>query len=386
MVLSADLGEHNDVRSNLPAPVQVKAGVELLKADAPYRASNDIADFKQPFAEQFRTSPLKRVASKAPQWASELVINHRNKAGIHEIAAAIGYHGRMESSYDPSIPNATVDAIHRHLSSIISRAGSKKEDYKPLFNNCIVITNEGQPHHSRTRLSNTSQVRIALHEAATLQQHGICGPDGRLIKIAILTPYKSTLQHLRREFNAMSPYEIHKDSVELATIDGYQGDQCAFVINVWVVDAKAGFLWDPSKLLVASSRPVYGRIDIVHEDLLSKKGPKRSHWRALQHIAKYNNALIRDGRNWEDLDPQSFKPRLYRGSPEVWCMYHANETHHTRTCLNVLKKGSPGLSDDSAQNYNPFAGKTPAWDDKVRTLARLPRAQRQTRTGASSRY
>lgn len=97
LLLSADLGAINDVYSNLLIPKVIRMGVETLLADEAYRAGDEIASFKQPFAEQFRTSRLKRVALKASGWASELVINHRNKAGTHAIAAAIAYNDRMLS-------------------------------------------------------------------------------------------------------------------------------------------------------------------------------------------------------------------------------------------------------------------------------------------------
>lgn len=196
-MLSANLGVYNDVSSNLPVPVTKKTSKDILLANAQYRAEHDISHFKQPFADQFRTSSLKRIASKALRWTSELVINHRNKAGTYELAAAIAYHSKMQSLYDPNIPDPTVHAIHRYLNTVVNKARSKKEKPKPIFNNCLVIASIGEPHRSGTSLSNTSQMRIALHEAAILHQYGICGPDGRLIKIAILTLYNSTLQQLR---------------------------------------------------------------------------------------------------------------------------------------------------------------------------------------------
>ncbi|ROV97344.1 hypothetical protein VMCG_06881 [Cytospora schulzeri] len=70
----------------------------------------------------------------------------------------------------------------------------------------------------------------------------------------------------------------------------------------------------------------------------------------------------------DSTNPTSFMPNSNSHNQKVWCMRHANETHHTRTCIMTLQDGT-GLSDNPADNYKPFAhAEASGWEDNGRTL------------------
>jgi len=109
-------------------------------------------------------------------------------------------------------------------------------------------------------------------------------------KVGIITPYRQQLQELQRHFKQKLPKEIY-DSLELNTVDGFQGREKQIII-ISCVRANAtkeiGFLADIRRMNVALTRAKYSLWVIGNAASLIRN----PHWNAFIEFTKQNNCYI----------------------------------------------------------------------------------------------
>lgn len=324
-----------------------------------YLAKTKMLNYVNPFAPQFTTSMLSRVDRASGGYASQLMHNYRQQAGLEYVAGRIAYEGKMRAAHPSLHMVPLVQDFRNFLEDLRDELAAQKvrvvgDDNKarmksgkkqgPLESNRLTVLMDGNPDRPTNSWSNTEQCRFALHVATRLHQSAVklplsSGDDNptglrhELPSIFIMTPYSMAAHELRRMLRALSDAEICKAKVSVKTIDDAQGDEADFAITVYAIGEAGGFLWQKPRVVVALTRPRLGAVDIIADGLCEKRGERWSHFRTMKSAQGTFRALVEERRSWADIDQATRLPATSDvGGTKAWCFNCGRHGHHTRNC------------------------------------------------------
>ena len=168
------------------------------------------------------------------------------------------------------------------LRSIICRA-------VPAFSPFMILDLDSAEERGGTSLSNLSEAKLAvyLYEQLKVLSRGVSSSS----KVAVITPYAQQCKLLRRSFqDFLGPR--YEDSVEVNTVDAFQGREANIVIFSAVRAAGSrgiGFLSDVRRMNVALTRAKYFMFVIARCESVVVN----PYWFDLVQHARETNAVVR---------------------------------------------------------------------------------------------
>lgn len=372
ITLSDELRAHSDPMFALYNPPEQKDGRNKGKKkldEADYRLKADIKAATAPFIRQQRESLLARIDKAATKYVAHTNINHRSLGGLERIASVIGYDSRMESAYHPQdLTDAGID-VHNFVQDKIASIGKLEVRNERMRGSRLTVLMDGTPTISKTSWTNLGQINFALHLASELHKNGVKNDNGELLSVLILTPYAQASRDGNRALREMSPAEICKSRVVFCTIDAAQGAEADFVITIYTVGDRGGFLFHKARVVVALTRARYGAVDVLNEALCMKRNPQWNHFRTYHAIQKENNAIVSTKRDWSKLSNITFTPASDQTRcDDLFCGNCNRPGHHPRNCKAPKTEGLLADGSNIPPEYKTL-GKT-----KPRTVGKLQSA------------
>jgi len=168
------------------------------------------------------------------------------------------------------------------LRSIVCRA-------VPTFSPFMILDLDSKEERGGTSLSNLSEAKLAcyLYEQLKVLSRGVSTSS----KVAVITPYAQQCKLLRRSFNDLLGPR-YEDSVEINTVDAFQGREANIVIFSAVRAAGSrgiGFLSDVRRMNVALTRAKHFLFVIARCESVVVN----PYWFDLVQHARETNAVVR---------------------------------------------------------------------------------------------
>lgn len=203
------------------------------------------------------------------QWRHcELTICRRSARGVNDIPNSLFYHNTLEpSSYADDKAKFPYKAMVMEWVEKWFPAPAEIEKSNPNHKTLPFLHLRGAGFQARqyttTSSHNVENVALVINIIQKLiREHPVINRG----HIAIITPYKDQeAMYIRARTRAirsfprtdMEAWRRNRDgwmSIEIATVDSFQGGECRIVFSDMVITEKVGFLNNRGRLFVASSR------------------------------------------------------------------------------------------------------------------------------------
>ncbi|GAB1318432.1 P-loop containing nucleoside triphosphate hydrolase protein [Madurella fahalii] len=256
----------------------------------PFVGSDSIGS-KNIYRSQMQVSMMERAAI-ARVIRYELLMNHRSFGGLHQLASALWYGGRMVSGNN-QVP-VSLPHIQRYLQKL---AGGKPCTVPRLLVHIKNCGPEGRDGTSSWNPTHTLWVMARVRELLRDEyfRHAERDEPGSIL---IISPYKKAYDEYKKAIKRL-PHWAQK-RVETRTVDVVQGHEADFVFLDLVKDKSTGFLDNPNRLCVAVTRARLGEVIMMHP-----KMPESSTF--LKHSRNLHGiyTLCREAGQLVSVDPES---------------------------------------------------------------------------------
>mgnify|MGYP003981431123 FL=1 len=199
------------------------------------------------------------------------------KKALNSRHIALEYQHRMH----PSISKSPRESIYGGKLLLDSENIEKMRSQFPEDRRVIWIDVPDGDEKGRSK-SNSREVDAViarvkhLHELLSNYKH----PDGENWSVAVLTFYRGQEREIRKRLkqltkNNRSPYKFGPLSIDLCTVDRFQGHEADIVILSYVRTKSVGFLDSPNRLNVATTRARYQMIHVGKKRFFNNKYIKK---------------------------------------------------------------------------------------------------------------
>lgn len=250
-----------------------------------------------PLAAQLQTSMMLR-AEKAGAVSHSLLINHRARANLQQLASDLFYDGAMISgvSAEETVPATTV-----HLQAFLAKYKRDPPRHNPFSSRVLVhLRTRGQPVKVGTSFWNPDSTSFIMARCRELlRDPHFLRLDGKTAgTILVIAPYREAFLRFQSEIEKLPGqlWERWGDDfcaagrVEARTVDTVQGHEADFVFLDLVRDVATRFLDDPNRLCVALTRARQAEMIVMHADM-----PRSRNYHGSVYLKQIRERLSRAG-------------------------------------------------------------------------------------------
>ncbi|KAL7920037.1 P-loop containing nucleoside triphosphate hydrolase protein [Trichoderma austrokoningii] len=209
-----------------------------------------------PYAEQLRLSTMARAAA-ASALDQKLLVNNRAYGNLHRLPSEMFYEGEMSSGHvkEKRYPPSTMH-LKKHLEKL---AGCRNLEENRLV---VSFAESTEELHRNSYWNPLQHAWVAEQVKCLLGDVGFQSLSGEPGTIMIQTPYSTAYRQYLGEVKKWPPE--WQSRVQVLTVDKAQGNQADVVFLDMVRTSCAGFMDDPQRLNVATTRARQAEVIVMH--------------------------------------------------------------------------------------------------------------------------